>query len=622
MFSPQSLFDQCILFIAYNVDKVEDFVGFPSQIGEKIFSTAIMQPRFFDDHEYADQTLNVFSEAFGEELMYSLNMAGEHLCLNYHLEAILKFQDLHCLDLSHCGLGDNHELLQHIAHFYSLEQLCLKGNSITDAGIQKLTIPFRMFKHGPSRLSVVDLSGNTGVSVLCLKYFTQFPRLTRVVLSNGPSSKVPVPVSPWKCSEEVRPVTMVIGTEGWAQPVIKTWKENNAQRLKNPKPKKSSGFYRRKVDELMHCGSRKSSNEAMEGFIVAVKDDGVTTSTIVIPYAQNHDKKKQVQDIIKASEDHVSSIMTIYAACHDVKVSHGHGLLDSLDTLRSTATVSMDQRSVQHRRSCSSPIGQYTHVLYLENCENMLSSRKGILPCNKSTKGGRVCKRLKPLLNISAEVKGRTVDGKQHSSLMKTGNHCQLKYAPLPADAKSTNMSCQQSNKAALSNIGTTSMQFSKYTKNDCQEFLPLKPTFIPNFLKSSTSTGSVNIDSMCNDQPADSDPSCNPQKHFSNISQCNVEVKEKQLCKDRKQFVLLGNSDTITNKSHFVLKFGEAQHGFKTKKINMISRKRTFENYFERDSCVTNEKNPVLQDTDNKECGNKSVKKLKTSILDALDAY
>ncbi|XP_052227351.1 leucine-rich repeat-containing protein 42-like isoform X2 [Dreissena polymorpha] len=190
MFSPQSLFDQCILFIAYNVDKVEDFVGFPSQIGEKIFSTAIMQPRFFDDHEYADQTLNVFSEAFGEELMYSLNMAGEHLCLNYHLEAILKFQDLHCLDLSHCGLGDNHELLQHIAHFYSLEQLCLKGNSITDAGIQKLTIPFRMFKHGPSRLSVVDLSGNTGVSVLCLKYFTQFPRLTRVVLSNGPSSKV------------------------------------------------------------------------------------------------------------------------------------------------------------------------------------------------------------------------------------------------------------------------------------------------------------------------------------------------------------------------------------------------------------------------------------------------
>ena len=41
---------------------------------------------------------------------------GEHLCLNYHLDELLLFHDLTALDVSRCGLGDDHEILANIAN--------------------------------------------------------------------------------------------------------------------------------------------------------------------------------------------------------------------------------------------------------------------------------------------------------------------------------------------------------------------------------------------------------------------------------------------------------------------------------------------------------------------------
>lgn len=47
-----------------------------------------------------------------------LILTGEHLGLNYCLEQILLCKDLVQLDLSDCGLGDEHEMLAQIQHLH------------------------------------------------------------------------------------------------------------------------------------------------------------------------------------------------------------------------------------------------------------------------------------------------------------------------------------------------------------------------------------------------------------------------------------------------------------------------------------------------------------------------
>jgi hypothetical protein len=53
------------------------------------------------------------------KLFLSLH-TGEHLGLNYCLEQILLFRDLVKLDMSYCGLGDDHEML---TQFQNLNRL-------------------------------------------------------------------------------------------------------------------------------------------------------------------------------------------------------------------------------------------------------------------------------------------------------------------------------------------------------------------------------------------------------------------------------------------------------------------------------------------------------------------
>ena len=110
----KSLFDLCIELVAKNLDLVENFHGFPSLIGEKIFKCAVEYDKF-SGYSYARVALKLFTEAFGGEILSSINVCGQHLGINFYLEQLLIFHELVEIDLSHCGLGDHHEILTHIS---------------------------------------------------------------------------------------------------------------------------------------------------------------------------------------------------------------------------------------------------------------------------------------------------------------------------------------------------------------------------------------------------------------------------------------------------------------------------------------------------------------------------
>jgi hypothetical protein len=42
---------------------------------------------------------------------------------------------------------------------YSLENICLRDNSLSDTGIQRFTSPYRVCNKGPAGLARLDISG-------------------------------------------------------------------------------------------------------------------------------------------------------------------------------------------------------------------------------------------------------------------------------------------------------------------------------------------------------------------------------------------------------------------------------------------------------------------------------
>lgn len=78
--SPVNLFQTCINLVAQNLDHVESFFGFPALIGEKIFMVAMETQRMKSNIQYITQALQLFVDAFEEEVLSSLNLSGKNEC--------------------------------------------------------------------------------------------------------------------------------------------------------------------------------------------------------------------------------------------------------------------------------------------------------------------------------------------------------------------------------------------------------------------------------------------------------------------------------------------------------------------------------------------------------------
>ena len=113
-FNPQLLFRICLDYVAKNISLVESLDGFPDIVGEELFRKVQEDGGFGSD----PKNLKLFCEAYGIQVLSKLSLSASHILTNNYLEHLQLFVCLTELDVSHCRLGDSHELLSYIAHLH------------------------------------------------------------------------------------------------------------------------------------------------------------------------------------------------------------------------------------------------------------------------------------------------------------------------------------------------------------------------------------------------------------------------------------------------------------------------------------------------------------------------
>ncbi|XP_069794167.1 leucine-rich repeat-containing protein 42 isoform X2 [Narcine bancroftii] len=231
-YSPKSLFDVVLAFIADNIQHVDSLIGFPEQIAEKLFTAVEARKKFIDPSTSA-KALFIFIEAYGSLVLQSLCLRERFMLVSEKLKEIQFFRGLKCLDLSSCKLGDDHELFPYLTseHLVSLILLYLGNNALSDGGLQKLTAPVRVMRKGLENLEVLDLSGNPRISKRGMQYLCCFSKLralnitgTGVTPNCSSIQMIQSKLSLFPAEETLEEFTHTCcRTEGWAEQVVYQW---------------------------------------------------------------------------------------------------------------------------------------------------------------------------------------------------------------------------------------------------------------------------------------------------------------------------------------------------------------------------------------------------------------
>ncbi|XP_024914391.1 leucine-rich repeat-containing protein 42 isoform X2 [Cynoglossus semilaevis] len=238
-YSTKSLFELTLRFVADNIHHVDSLVGFPEQIGDKLFAAA-EENRVFSNPDISCKALQLFSDAYGHMVLESLCLRNRFPLLHEKMDEIKTFHGLKCLDLFGCRLGDDHEMFQHLTStsLANLTHLAIGGNNLSDVGLQRLTAPIRIMKKGLGGLQLLDISHNP-ISEKALRYLRCLPKLEQLdvsgtLLKPGADLKIRIRnLLGFVFSEKPLDVFdhSKCKTEGWAE----QWETNS---LKMPKLKK------------------------------------------------------------------------------------------------------------------------------------------------------------------------------------------------------------------------------------------------------------------------------------------------------------------------------------------------------------------------------------------------
>ena len=269
----KKLFHICLNYVARNVHLVDSLVDFPEITGKLLFDE-IVKIEIVDlavKDQNVTKTLSLFSHAYGELFMSSLNLQNNPLLINHFTNLLTAFRELTRLDLSHCHLGNGHEILSQIIELKRLKVLKLSDNSLGDSAVRKFTTPTRVFGRGPLQLEVLDISENRDITKESLKYISCFKSLS---LLNITGCRIQFGSLSTFCSKSgliLAPKGAKIDTEltavetvGWGKELVKSWivqiKDNLQKQaeLAFMKGKVVGGgsFYRRKSDAPGHGGTK------------------------------------------------------------------------------------------------------------------------------------------------------------------------------------------------------------------------------------------------------------------------------------------------------------------------------------------------------------------------------
>ncbi|XP_026230842.1 leucine-rich repeat-containing protein 42 isoform X1 [Anabas testudineus] len=260
-YTTKSLFDIAVMFVADNIQHVDSLVGFPEQIGDRLFA-AVEENRVFLNLDISPKALQLFSDAYGHMVLGSLCLRNRFPLLHERINEIKTFHSLTSLDLFGCRLGDDHGIFQHLTSSSlasSLIRLFIGGNSLSDVGLQRLTAPIRMMKKGMDNLQILDLSFNP-ISERALGYLKCLPKLEKLDVS-GTSLKhgTGLKTTMWNLlglSYSEKPLDTFdhsrCKTEGWAEQVIIQWETNSAQMPKQKKLEESRTSALRFCEFVLH----------------------------------------------------------------------------------------------------------------------------------------------------------------------------------------------------------------------------------------------------------------------------------------------------------------------------------------------------------------------------------
>ncbi|XP_062260626.1 leucine-rich repeat-containing protein 42 [Platichthys flesus] len=313
-YTTKSLFDLALLFVAHNIHHVDSLVGFPEQIGDRLFAAAV-ENRAFSNTDVSPKALRLFSDAYGQMVLGSLCLRNRFPLLHERMDEIKTFHSLKSLDLFGCRLGDDHEIFHHLTSTSlanSLIHLSIGGNSLSDAGLQRLTAPVRMMRRGLDRLQLLDVSYNP-ISERALRYLTCLPKLEKLDVS-GTSLKLNAgwKKTIWKLLGLVRsekPLDLFdhlrCKTEGWAEQVVNQWETNTAQM---PKQKKIEAS---RTSALRFFGRQKFVRE-------------VLNATPLVCESEEEDKRERMHFYRPASNYHMPEKQVPHKTNHPAKSScHG-----------------------------------------------------------------------------------------------------------------------------------------------------------------------------------------------------------------------------------------------------------------------------------------------------------
>ncbi|CAL1542891.1 unnamed protein product, partial [Lymnaea stagnalis] len=182
-----SLFTISLNFIVSRLSLIDSLVDFPDTIGLEIFRAALAQDKFLHlkNSQLTRRSLQIFFLAYGDfGILESVSLKESQLFLNDVVDTCWwLFEHINYLDLSHCGLGDDHDILPLLMRGLKLKTLILQNNSLSDEGVRKLTVQPRMFKK-VSSLSCLDLSDNEVLTERSIKLLKCLSNLSLLKMSN------------------------------------------------------------------------------------------------------------------------------------------------------------------------------------------------------------------------------------------------------------------------------------------------------------------------------------------------------------------------------------------------------------------------------------------------------
>eukprot|EP00058_Branchiostoma_floridae_P018368 XP_002603857.1 hypothetical protein BRAFLDRAFT_70490 [Branchiostoma floridae] len=304
--APRKLFSLCLDFVAENIHMVDSLVDFPELVGHQLFKAVQDTGRFGLPGEAA-RTLGLFCEAYGDLVLSSLTVKGQVLPLNNYLQPGIQYMTtLQQLDLSNCGLGDEHGILGEISQmpryerfskvlkcfpmffFYvisprSLTHLSLQGNCLSHRGVQRVTMPYKMFGRGPSGMEVFSLADNVELNDKVVGCLVPFKRLRAVNLSQTGLTTSGIQKLcnlGWARCQKILPEFSeddAINNVGWAQEVVEDWLQptktqntsppTTADNEKESDPRSLSlrKFYRKTVPSKLSC--HKNQHRRLQGHL-------------------------------------------------------------------------------------------------------------------------------------------------------------------------------------------------------------------------------------------------------------------------------------------------------------------------------------------------------------------